>query len=210
MPSKSRYFIASQDHDTPLRVLEPASIVSCFLSNVCSYVEVTSAFAPRAVMNAIRKVSKSFFISFFLCVVIGLVAICCGVGALPFTVAPYSLLLLDNILCGRTLSVVVVVVEVDEASPQLLHGKNSKKISLRKQKSSKRENFNKIFIFYRNRLAGWGLAAARPAGSLGFNRNYRNRSYRNYQRDRRDRSYRNRSYRNRSYRNYQSYRSYRS
>ena len=42
------------------------------------------AFKPRAVMNAIRKVSKSFFISFFLCVVIGLVAICCGVGALPF------------------------------------------------------------------------------------------------------------------------------
>ena len=123
-------------------------------------------------MNAIRKVSKSFFISFFLCVVIGLVAIYCGVGALPFTVAPYSLLLLDNMLCGRTLSVVVVVVEVDEASPQLLHGKNSKKISLRKQKSSKRENFNKIFIFYRNyrrgglagKAAGWGLASARPVG----------------------------------------------
>ena len=132
-------------------------------------------------MNAIRKVSKSFFISFFLCVVIGLVAICCGVGALPFTVAPYSLLLLDNMLCGRMLYVVVVVVEVDEASPQLLHGKNSKKISLRKQKSSKRENFNKIFTFYRNRRGGWGLAAARPVGRLGFNRNYRNRSYRNYQ-----------------------------
>ena len=90
------------------------------------------------------------------------------------------------------LYVVVVVVEVDEASPQLLHGKNSKKISLRKQKSSKRENFNKIFTFYRNRRGGWRLAAARPAGSLGFNRNYRNRSYRN-----------------RSYRNYQIYRNYR-
>ena len=160
---KPKNVILVQDHVTSLNLFEPAFSDNSPLANVCSYVEVTSAFAPRAVMNAIRKVSKSFFISFFLCVVIGLVAICCGVGALPFTVAPYSLLFLDNMLCGRMLYVVVVVVEVDEASPQLLHGKNSKKISLRKQKSSKRENFNKIFIFYRNYRRG-GLAGGWQAG----------------------------------------------
>ena len=116
-------------------------------------------------MNAIRKVSKSFFISFFLCVVIGLVAIYCGVGALLFTVAPYSLLLLDNMLCGRTLSVVVVVVEVDEASPQLLHGKNSKKISLRKQKRLKERILTKslFFIGIGGEAGGWRLLARQGA-----------------------------------------------